>query len=304
MYDDVEQPYPDAKVAEKLSIGAACFYIFPYEDANVNGGVIYATIGNNMEMLMTFVLTQVLPNIQHCVPESCAVVLGKGFLWFIYCDDAVSENFLPEEFKSQIKLELNEILTASGMNVEVNNFNPICRVPVIVMGDQGSVFIDRIEAEDQEGHQVRGGGAIVGGVLGPGGRPTGGMNAQLMAVHSLATQFCCEIHEIKLAQVADRAAMQRCFGIVNTSLRRIGMAPAFQIAQGGGVGAGHDDSNTLAEAGLQNLARVANASLSPCPRNLYDLWTEYTVGLGGRKPASQLSHIERGKSKHKFFVAM
>ena len=52
---------------------------------------------------------------------------------------------------------------------------------------------------------------------------------------------------------------------------------------------------------LQNLGREANVSLNPCPRNLYDLWTEYTVGLGGRKPASQFSHCERGKSKHKFF---
>ena len=65
------------------------------------------------------------------------------------------------------------------------------------------------------------------------------MSAQLMAVHSLATQLRREIHEIKLAQVADRAAMQRCFGIVNTGLRRIGMAPAFRVVQGvGGVGAG------------------------------------------------------------------
>jgi hypothetical protein len=301
VYDDVELPYPDAKVAEKLSIGGACFYMFPNEDANVNGGVIDATIGNNMEMLRTFVLTQVVPNIRRRVPESCALVLGKALLWFIYCDDAISENFLPEEFKSRIKLELNEILTASGVDVEVNNFNPIRRVPVIVSGDQGSVFIDCIEAEDQEGQQVGGGGAVVGGVLGPGGRPAGGMNAQLMAVHSLATQLRREIHEIKLAQVADRAAMQRCFGIVNTGLRRIGMAPAFRIVQGGGVGAGHDDNNILAAAGLQNLARAANASLSPCPRNLYDLWTEYTVGFGGRKPASQFSHCERGKSKHKFF---
>jgi hypothetical protein len=129
------------------------------------------------------------------------------------------------------------------------------------------------------------------------------MNAQLMAVHSLATQLSRKIHEIKLAQVAERAAMQRCFGIVNTGLRRIGMAPAFRIVQGGGIGTGHDDHNILAAAGLQNLARAANVSLSPCPCNLYDLWTEYTVGLGGRKPASQFSHCEGGKSKHTFFAA-
>ena len=74
--------------------------MFPYKDVNVNGGVIDATIGNNMEMLSMFVLTEVVPNIQSCVPESCALVLGKAFLWFIYRDDAVFKNFLPKETKS------------------------------------------------------------------------------------------------------------------------------------------------------------------------------------------------------------
>ena len=93
------------------------------------------------------------------------------------------------------------------------------------------------------------------------------------------------MHEVKLAQVADRVAMQRCFGIVKTGLRRIGMAPAFRVVQGGGVGAGHDGNNIYAVAGVQNLtSRAANPSLSPCPRNLYDLWTEYSVGLGGGSP--------------------
>ncbi len=38
-------------------------------------------------------------------------------------------------------------------------------------------FIDCIEAEDKEGQQVGEGGPVVGGVLGPGGRPAGWMNA-------------------------------------------------------------------------------------------------------------------------------
>ena len=46
---------------------------------------------------------------------------------------------------------------------------------------------------------------------------------------------------------------------------------------------------------------AANANLSPCPRSLHDLWTEYIQGLGGRQPASQFSHGERGKSKHRYF---
>jgi hypothetical protein len=43
---------------------------------------------------------------------------------------------------------------------------------------------------------------------------------------------------------------------------------------------------------------AANANLSPCPRSLHNLWTEYIHGLGWRQPVSQFSHGDRGKSKH------
>jgi hypothetical protein len=64
-----------------------------------------------------------------------------------------------------------------------------------------------------------------------------------------------------------------------------------------------DDNNMLAVvAGLQNRARTAAASLSSCPRMLYDLWTEFMLSLGERKPASQFTHqVERDRVKHKYF---
>ena len=68
------------------------------------------------------------------------------------------------------------------MDVSVENFNPIRRVPVIVSGDQGSVFIDVIQIGEEAGG---GGEGVAGG--GGGGRPTGGTNAQMMAMHSLST---------------------------------------------------------------------------------------------------------------------
>ena len=84
MYDDVELSFPDAKVSEKLSIGGACYYLFPNKDLIVNGGVVVGKlVGYHIEMMKTFVLSDVdLPNISRRVPDSCAVVLGKVFLWF------------------------------------------------------------------------------------------------------------------------------------------------------------------------------------------------------------------------------
>ncbi len=38
----------------------------------------------------------------------------------------------------------------------------------------------------------------------------------------------------------------------------------------------------------------ADATLSPLPQNLIDLWQEYIEGIGGRKPARFFSFSERG----------
>jgi hypothetical protein len=222
-------------------------------------------------------------------------------LWFIY--SGTDEYDIPQPFGDTIKRELNEILTASGIDVNAENFNPIRRVPVVISGDEGSVFIDAIFEEDQGGANLRA-GAAAGGVVGG----QAGVNAQLMALHSLVTQVRREVHEIKLTQASDRAWIQRTMGVVNTNMRRLEVSASVgrrwgAIQQGvGGNGAGNgNDETQVAVAGLQSLARSANASLSPCPRSLYDLWTEYIHGIGGRKPASQFSHGERGKVKHKYF---
>ena len=102
--------------------------------------------------------------------------------------------------------------------------------------------------------------------------------------------------------------MQRNFGIVNTNMRRIGASAAMLVGQtparvvAAVWGAGGDDNNMLAVvAGFQNLARTAAASMSPCPQTLYDLCTEFMLGLGGRKAASQFTQAERGRVKHKHF---
>ncbi len=64
VYNNVEVPYyPDAKVIEKLAIGEAFFYLIPNEDCLVDGGVIDDAVGNNIDMMKTFVLAQVAPNI-------------------------------------------------------------------------------------------------------------------------------------------------------------------------------------------------------------------------------------------------
>ena len=61
-YDDVELPYPDAKVASKLCIGGPCFYLLANEQTN---GESPGDNDANLTMMMkTFLLTHVVPNVR------------------------------------------------------------------------------------------------------------------------------------------------------------------------------------------------------------------------------------------------
>ena len=81
-YDDVELPYPDAKVANKLCIGGPCFYLLANEHAN--GESPPGDNDANLTMMIkTFLLTHVVPNVRRRMSESCSFILGKALLWYI-----------------------------------------------------------------------------------------------------------------------------------------------------------------------------------------------------------------------------
>jgi hypothetical protein len=49
-----------------------------------------------------------------------------------------------------------------------------------------------------------------------------------------------------------------------------------------------------------NINNPNNASLSHTPRSLFELWTKWTVGIGGRKPAKDFTAAEHGREKFKY----
>jgi len=73
VYEDTELPFPDAKVAEKLCIGGACYYLFSEELTNnaVDAGI------STIAMMKTFILSNVVPKIRKKLPDSAALVLGS-----------------------------------------------------------------------------------------------------------------------------------------------------------------------------------------------------------------------------------
>ena len=94
--------------------------------------------------------------------------------------------------------------------------------------------------------------------------------------------------------------MTKSFMVVNANLRRINLQPGVR----GGTRAppAPDNDDSTAAAALNAISgHSAAPSLSPNPKNLFQLWREYQVGIGGRKAARLFSQSERGgKVKHKY----
>jgi hypothetical protein len=287
VYEDTELPYPDPKVAEKLCFGGACYYLFPEE---VRSTAVEE--GESMTaMTKTFILSKVVPNIRKRLPDSAALVLGKALLYSPY--DSTNHR-VPQAFKDRIPLDLNAIVTATVRGVDCNapDYNLIRQVPVVVTGDQGCVYMVFDKQQAAVGTVEHGGAGILGG----GG--AAGVSAQLLSLQAAASQIRRELQELRTNQMADRVLFTKHFTVVNGNLQIINL----QLGVRGGQRTTPGDDDDVAAAALTAIAgRGAPPSLSPNPKNLFELWDEYQVGIGGRKAARLFSQAERGgKVKHKY----
>jgi hypothetical protein len=188
-------------------------------------------------------------------------------------------------------------VSAEDASIDCNSaeYNPIRRIPVVVTGDQGCVYIDVVPSFNDA--DVVGGPIVVGGAR----AATGGIQSQLLAIQSQSSQIRRELQELRTNQMADRVFATKNYAIINTNIRRIALQPG---VRGGGLGGtvarGNDDNQSGALLAIAGLG-IAPASLSPNPKNLFNLWQEYQIGIGGRKAAKLFNRSERGgKVKHKY----
>jgi hypothetical protein len=206
-------------------------------------------------------------------------------LWYIYS----TNNIVPQDFRDRVKRELNEILRAAGdINVDNPDFNPVRKVPVVVSGDEGSVFIEVI---DEEILAMGGNNRIAGGT---------GIREQLLTLQSGISQLRRDVHDIKLTQGVDRAKILNQLTMMNKNIKRIGNQPGRMLASA--TDRRNENLNLLAGVVVHraDVQEPPIASLSPMPRNLYELWREYTHGIGGRKAACQFSYHDKGCVEHKY----
>jgi hypothetical protein len=122
----------------------------------------------------------------------------------------------------------------------------------------------------------------------------------LQAVMTQMTTLENMVQDLHVQRAQDMAILTQHFEMINAEIRRcIHRPPNDQLL----ADAEHIPQQ-LAQPVVTASAVVANnntnATLSPTPRSLLDLWNEWTKGIGGRKAAKNFTAQERGKCKYKY----
>jgi hypothetical protein len=132
----------------------------------------------------TFLLEHVVPNVRIRYPDDVAKVLGKALLWFIFSPD--SSNYLPTALQDCIETAYN------GIGQLPPGENPVKKIPLVVSGDKGELYLDDL-GEDY-------GGGPAGERVGGGHRRETNEREQLLAVHLQIDQLSRRVGDMRTTQ--------------------------------------------------------------------------------------------------------
>ena len=212
----------------------------------------------------SFILEFVVPHISKIFPKEVALIFGTALLYYTFADES---NHVPSIIKKRIFDAMR------GVSQRPNE-NPVQKVPIVCTGHDGEVYIDEISSEPQ--NQVAGNEDQPIGTIND--RP---IRDQLRALQSQVLSIKSQICDIDKRIQENNLSNTRQIQSLNANIKRIGASPARPIRA--------------------TTTPPTTAALSPHPRTLYELWDEYTSGLGGRKPAREFNAQERGKVKYKYY---
>ena len=266
IYDDVELPWPDVKVASMLCLGGPCRYM----------------LGSEVDS--QFVLTHVVPHIHKRLNDETSLILGTALLYSICCIDDTTNN-VPSSIASRVRNALNQ--------AGIDPTEAVKRIPVVCTGHEGEIYIDDIipkqqlqgqgstqDNQGQEGSTQDNQGFTNRNQHGNlTDRP---LRDQLRAMQSQLQAVKSSVIELEKKIEANHQNEMRYMRSLSANMKRFSTAPARPILRSGTIVS-------------------ATANLSSCPRTLYELWDEYTVGIGGSKPAKDYTAQERGKCKYKYY---
>ena len=289
VYYDSTVPYVDVKVASALSIGGPVRYDY-VTDSKVDD-----------EFILKFVAPRMSEKFED---KANAIAFGKALCFAIFDSFTKEVVAIPQWLISRVETAYNELWKKKdGNNQEKNNKppNPMQKIRVFAIGND-----NRVEYVDIES-SLEGSGAKNGNEVGP-GRPEmaqgGGMlfrgtdaaSQHLGAIHATINQnheeMLTRFVAIDERMTVFKATVENRFNSLTEKVEHFGTRPFRLVKQEKGDKEEHDNPPSDGK----------EAVLSKNPKNLYNLWIEYVVGIGGQKAAKHFTRKEQGgKSKYLYY---
>ena len=114
----------------------------------------------------------------------------------------------------------------------------------------------------------------------------------LHAVYSKVYATQTKVNELENRQIESFAKLIKQLHRVQETAQRVAMAPVIRRRPPAARGVNTSDAPTRGGLGPANLVN--------CPANLFTLWNEYEIGVGGNKAAKEFTTKERGRVKSKY----
>lgn len=281
-YIDTDDPYTDAYVAALgCDEGAVCY-----------------EVDDGMTVTDEWLFTNVIPHIRERYTNDlrfCRVV-GKAHLWACFNEEARDGLCLGSTIRNRYNQD----------HENPDNKNPVKKIALEIINTNGRLRIIKVREDGEE--------ATTGDSSNPNtpNEVSGQRNLNNRQLVAMMNNLERQMNEQWVAQQqmleAQRLFIQQQFDVLNNNVRRYGgtLTSAFanQIRQQQEQPINPQERIRLDLFGSYG-AIARNATLHPRVRDLYQLWEEWTQGIGGRKPAKNFTNAERnntsGGIKQKFY---
>ena len=265
VYDDVVLPFPDAKVAFALC----------------HGGPIKYKLIDECGVSDLWVAENVMPNTTAVFGSKMGSILGKALLWA--CFDDKAKQSIDDRLRSKVVEAYN---AATGNNLPAGFTNPVIKLRLVLYENNGAAVIEELGGDGANAASNE-----------REGRHTQQHDTVLLNEITLLRDELRAVKQENLVAFQKMAERQRAQDRLLQRLAHFAYANKSRGANANTSGAAQEDVNQENAINTVNLQHhiSPNATLSKCPRNLWQLWEEYEHGLEGRKAAKDFNSAERGR---------
>lgn len=233
------------------------------------GGICKYNLKQGCGLSDEWLIEHVTPAIRERFGDGVAAILAKPLLWA--CQDAECASMVPGSIRTRV---LNALVNVAQQSSLSSGENCVEKVLTVANEADGEVFFDEVRD-------------VAGGTGGTGRSAAGNTDGEWKnAMYAKVSSVEHTVVGNQNSMASHHAQYNKRLDRMDANIKRIAVMPGARIRSTMG--------------GASGIRARASANLMNCPKDLYILWAEYEVGVGGNKPARQFTAAERGKVKFKY----